>query len=299
MTTDLSVVTVNLNDAAGLAATATSVCEQDLAGAEWLVLDGGSTDGSLDVIGDYQRNINYWFSGGDGGVYDAMNHGLARARGRYVLFMNAGDRFAGPDVLARLVPCLRGPDAPDLLFGAAVLELPGGRRLQRPARAPSDYLRFGLPACHQATVFRSSLHRRFPYDLTYQVAADYAAVARLLVEGASWRCLDLPLARRRCGRDGLSERRTARRLADAARVQREILDLSGRERALSLAWLLMTHAIYVGVRGRGRGRLLDLVQHGLRRAGRSVPRPVPPTVAVPENGHRAWSRASTSAPTSV
>ena len=298
MTPDLSIITVNLNDAVGLQATAASLVEQDRTGVEWLVLDGGSSDDSLRVIDDYRDEINQWWSEPDGGVYHAMNRGLQRARGRFVLFMNAGDRFAGPDVLSRLLPLLRASDAPDLLFGGAFLDLPGGRRLYRPARPPAHYLRFGLPACHQATVFRRTLHAWFPYDPSYEVSADYAAVARLVSEGASWRCLELPLARRRCGRDGLSERRTGRRLADAIRVHREILKLSWSERALSLTWLLMTHAVYLAVRERGQGRMLGLVQRGLRLAGRSEPVPVPAELVVaPEPGRPSWSQASTSVPT--
>ena len=275
MTAELSIITVILNDADGLRYTAASLAGQDRTDVEWLILDGGSRDDSLDVIADYEHLINHWWSEPDGGVYDAMNRGLRRATGRFVLFMNAGDGFAGPDVLGRLVPLLRGDESPDLLFGGAILALPGGRRLERPARPPVRYLRFGLPACHQATVFRRSLHAQAPYDLSYEVAADYAAVARLLAGGATWRCLELPVALRRCGRDNLSERRTRRRLGDAARVQRDILKLSRPMRALSLAWLLMTHAVYLAVRARGRGRVLGLVQQGLRLAGRRRTSPMP------------------------
>jgi putative colanic acid biosynthesis glycosyltransferase len=196
--------------------------------------------------------IDRWRSAADRGVYDAMNRGLLMARGRYVLFLNAGDRFAAPDVLGRVLPELESSRAPDLLFAGTILDLPHGRHHNRPARPAERYLRYGLPACHQATFFRRSLHLRYRYDLGYQVTADYAAIARMLVGGATTRCLSLDLAVRHCDRTSLSERRWAMRIAEACRVQREILMLPLAVRAIGMLRLCLTQVAYVCVRDRPR-----------------------------------------------
>ena len=220
----ISVITVNLNDAAGLRATARSVATQARPPDEWIVIDGGSRDGSLAVIGEFEALIHSWVSAPDRGVYDGMNRGLRRARGCYVLFMNAGDCFADADSLARIAAALEASPGVDLLFGGIILALPSGHRLYRPPRPPA-HVRFGPPAYHQATVFRRAAHLMAPYDLSLRVSADYGAVATLINRGASSIRLDRPIAIRDCHPDSLSERATACRFADFVKVQTGILDI--------------------------------------------------------------------------
>ena len=86
----LSIITVNYNDAKGLERTILSVISQTKHNFEFIVIDGGSTDGSIDVIKKYEGNINYWVSEPDGGIYQGMNKGLRQAKGDYVNFMNSG-----------------------------------------------------------------------------------------------------------------------------------------------------------------------------------------------------------------
>src|SRR5688572_6496915 len=87
----LSVITVVYNAADLLEATIRSVVTQDLPGLEYIVVDGGSTDGTLDIVRRYESRIAYWVSERDRGIYDAMNKGLDAARGAWICFMNAGD----------------------------------------------------------------------------------------------------------------------------------------------------------------------------------------------------------------
>ena len=95
----LSIVTVNYNDAAGLERTIKSVLCQTFRDFEFIIIDGGSTDGSVDVIKRYEGRIDYWVSERDGGIYPGMNKGLRQARGEYVNFMNGGDCYHSADVL--------------------------------------------------------------------------------------------------------------------------------------------------------------------------------------------------------
>ena len=239
----ISVITVNLDDAPGLRATALSVAAQERPPDEWIVIDGGSADGSIAVIHDFEHLIRCWTSAPDRGVYDGMNRGLRRARGRYVLFMNAGDRFAGPDSLARIADALQASPGVDLLFGGTILALPSGQRLYRPPR-PAARLRHGLPAYHQATVIRRAAHLMAPYDLTLPISGDYGAIATLISRGASTSRMDRPIAIRACHPNSLSERATARRFADFVSVQRQVLDLGLGSVAAHIARLALVHFAY-------------------------------------------------------
>jgi putative colanic acid biosynthesis glycosyltransferase len=239
----ISVITVNRNDAAGLRATAQSVATQARLPNEWLVVDGGSTDGSLEVIRHFERWITFWSSAPDRGVYDAMNQGLRRARGRYVIFMNGGDAFARPDSLARIAGVLESCPDVDLLFGGTILALPSGRRIYRPPH-PAARLPYGLPAYHQATAIRRTAHLMAPYDLALPISAEYGSIATLISRGATSVRFDQPIAIRACHRDSLSERETLQRFADFVAVQRQVLGLSPLALAGHLARLAAVHLAY-------------------------------------------------------
>ena len=87
----LSIITVNLNNKDGLRKTAQSIVSQSFKDFEWIVIDGGSTDGSNEIIEQYSKYITYWVSEPDKGIYNAMNKGIVVARGYYLLFLNSGD----------------------------------------------------------------------------------------------------------------------------------------------------------------------------------------------------------------
>ena len=243
----ISVITVNLDDAPGLRATALSVAAQERPPDEWIVIDGGSADGSLAVIREFAHLIHCWTSAPDRGVYDGMNRGLRHARGRYVLFMNAGDRFAAPDSLAWIADALRASPGVDLLFGGTMLALPSGQRLYRAPR-PAARLRYGLPAYHQATVIRRAVHLMAPYDLALGVSGDYGAIATLISRGASTTRMNRPIAIRACHPDSLSERATARRFADFVRVQRQVLNFGLCRIAIHVTRLALVHFAYRALR---------------------------------------------------
>jgi putative colanic acid biosynthesis glycosyltransferase len=243
----LSVITVNLDDASGLRVTGQSVAARERPPDEWLVIDGGSQDDSIAVIREFEALLHFWTSAPDRGVYDGMNRGLRGARGRYVLFMNAGDRFAGPDSIARIAEALAAAPGVDLLFGGTILAWPSGRQLYRPPR-PLGRLRVGLPAYHQATVIRRAAHLMAPYDLALPVSGDYGAIATLISRGASSTHIDRAIAIRACHPDGLSDRATARRFADFVVVQREILNLGLGSVAAQVARLALAHCAYRALR---------------------------------------------------
>ncbi|MEG1573526.1 MAG: glycosyltransferase family 2 protein, partial [Bacteroidales bacterium] len=110
----LSIITINLNDAAGIEKTLKSIWEkQSFRDFEHIVIDGGSKDGSVEVIKKYEKNLAYWISEPDKGIYNAMNKGIAKATGEYLLFINGGDWLAD-DVLAEVFAI---PFEEDIVYG--------------------------------------------------------------------------------------------------------------------------------------------------------------------------------------
>lgn len=159
----ISIVTVNRNDAAGLYATLRSAEQVTYPALEQIVVDGASHDGSKEIARDFAHWIGHLISEPDEGVYHAMNKGAAAARGEWVIFMNAGDRFAAPDVL----------DALPLTGGADIIH---GRACAAEAGHIRDYaenLWQGMAFCHQAALTRRAWLERFPFDETRPIISDW------------------------------------------------------------------------------------------------------------------------------
>ena len=98
----ISVITVVYNNVTGIKSTLESFCSQSWEDKELLVIDGGSNDGTVDVIRSYSNSIAYWCSEKDNGIYDAMNKGRAKAHGDWIIFLNSGDCFVDNDVLRKV-----------------------------------------------------------------------------------------------------------------------------------------------------------------------------------------------------
>ncbi len=169
-----SIITVTWNAASVIAPTMLSVQRQTSSDYEMLIIDGASTDDTLDIV--YKASIASLrvFSEPDKGLYDAMNKGIARARGRYLIFLNAGDAFADETVLARLALLTEGN--PGVIYGQTQLvnkdrEVVGMRHLRAPKRLTAASFLNGMVVCHQAFVARRDLVPE--YDLQYRLSADY------------------------------------------------------------------------------------------------------------------------------
>ena len=109
----LSIITINYNNAIGLQKTIASVAAQSHQ-AEFIVVDGGSRDNSKEIITQNEKNISYWQSESDKGIYDAMNKGIAKAKGEFLLFLNSGDTLSGSKIVEELIPLLKDTD---ILYG--------------------------------------------------------------------------------------------------------------------------------------------------------------------------------------
>ena len=170
-----SIITVVKDDAAGLARTIESVRAQGLSDYEYLVVDGGSTDGTLDVIRSYDSSIDFWMSEPDLGISDAFNKGIVLSQGEYIQLLNAGDQLLDADVL-HLVQryCTEAIVTGYARFDA--LKVPGGGALQN-----GDPLPVKSMISHQASFVRREVYREVGlYNLHYRIRMDYEFWLRAL-----------------------------------------------------------------------------------------------------------------------
>lgn len=169
-----SIITITFNAAATLPATLKSVEQQSFADYEYLVVDGASTDGTV-AIARASSAVTSVTSEPDQGLYDAMNKGLRRATGRYLIFLNAGDALHAPDTLQKIARSVEETH-PDIVYGETALvdaqrTFIAMRRLQAPDVLSVKSFRMGMLVCHQAFVVRRAIAPE--YDLHYRFSADY------------------------------------------------------------------------------------------------------------------------------
>lgn len=153
----LSIITINLNNADGLARTIESVIKQSFKEFEYIIIDGCSTDDSVKIIKKYAYKIDYWISEKDNGVYNAMNKGIKKAKGKYLLMLNSGDCLYKDTTLLEVFKNHNYEQ--DILFGNATLEskgkIVGIKKFDKPITF--DFFRRSS-LCHQATFIRRGLH---------------------------------------------------------------------------------------------------------------------------------------------
>lgn len=114
----ISIITINFNNAIGLEKTIMSVVNQSFTGFEYIIIDGASTDSSVEIIKKYGNSINYWVSEKDSGIYNAMNKGIKVAKGQYLLFLNSGDFFYSDNSLSFFLPSINKKEPKDLIYGS-------------------------------------------------------------------------------------------------------------------------------------------------------------------------------------
>ena len=184
-----SVITINYNNKEGLEHTIESVLSQTNKDYEYIIIDGGSTDGSMDVIKTYQDHITYWLSEKDQGVYHAMNKGVAHAHGDYLIFMNSGDRFYSPDVLSSLYEYQEDIICGKVLKGDS--SRPSGHHKQIISLV--DLMRASLP--HQAMFIKRELLLKHPYDEKYKILSDWKfSIETIIFDNCSFRNIDIIVA---------------------------------------------------------------------------------------------------------
>jgi glycosyltransferase involved in cell wall biosynthesis len=175
----ISIITVELNVKDTIESTLLSIKKQSFSDYEFIVLDGCSTDGTLDILIKHQKSLDCWISEPDEGIYDAMNKGIKMAKGDWIIFMNAGDVFFDKNTLEKIVKYLDG----DVVYGDHATYNHDPDKYECASVKNRSYKR-NIPFCHQSVFFRRELLQKFPFDLKYRIASDYDQYLRIKNSGA-------------------------------------------------------------------------------------------------------------------
>lgn len=170
----LSIITINYNDREGLRRTLQSVAAQTCTDFEYIVIDGGSTDGSVDVIKEYAPYITYWVSEPDKGIYNAMNKGVAKAHGDFCQFLNSGDWLYSDDVVSEMLEFLTSNV--DIVLGQTWSAPENGKSSELFKNLPMNHLIYRLlvhTLPHQSAFIRRSLLVEYPYDESLRLVSDW------------------------------------------------------------------------------------------------------------------------------
>ncbi|WP_321480092.1 glycosyltransferase family 2 protein [uncultured Bacteroides sp.] len=185
----LSIITINYNNSKGLEKTIESIIKQTYLEYEYIIIDGGSTDNSINIIKKYANKIDYWISEPDKGIFNAMNKGIEQATGEYCNFMNSGDCFHTNDVFEKVVPLLNK----DIVTGKYIF---GNQPHPWGAIATIsmlDFVKGGI--CHQSAFIRRDLFKDNCYDENFKIVSDSKFfIDALIFKNCSYTNVDIIIA---------------------------------------------------------------------------------------------------------
>jgi glycosyltransferase involved in cell wall biosynthesis len=215
----ISIITVCRNESLRIRETAESIIHQSFRDYEWIVKDGGSTDGTVDVLNEYRQHMAHFESGPDAGIYDAMNHAAARARGDWQLFLNGGDQFAHQDVMSEMSVYLSS-FTDEILLGDHLAVCRGddlGKRKGYTGVLDKHHF-YRSTINHQSAFIPRNIFQAFgPYDTSYRVLGDYDFFVRAVLGGVFVRCVPVLVAK--YDMEGISMQMKAEGKLDAERMR--------------------------------------------------------------------------------
>ena len=215
---NLSIITVNRNNRDGLYKTISRVSAQTVQPYEFIVIDGASDDGSVDVISQNKETLTKWVSEPDKGIYNAMNKGIDLATGDWCLFLNSGDSLCNEKVLENLA----GIDADaDIICGSVIILEDPPRRFA-PAETVTLNTLYERAINHQSALIRTSILKKYHYDESYKICADRKLFTQALIfDNCSYQPIDIDIADYDI--DGFSSRNRTQSELEKARVMEELL----------------------------------------------------------------------------
>jgi len=211
----ITVITVVFNGAKTLEETIQSVINQTYPNVEYIIIDGGSTDGTLDIIKKYEDYIDYWVSEKDKGIYDAMNKGIALSSGRVIAILNSDDSFAGINVFQTLVNSyLKNGEA--VYYGDIVLISEDGRKYYSICNNIA-YLRYKMILFHPDVFVTRTIYKKYGrFDLSYRVAADFEFLHRIFMDNVTFVNLEIPITNYKMG--GYSNKYVMKGLSESTKI---------------------------------------------------------------------------------
>jgi len=200
----LSIITINFNNANELKTTIESVLKQTFSDIEYIIIDGASTDNSVDLIQYYADNqnnsndsqsfnncINYWISEPDNGIYDALNKGIEQASGEWIMFLNSGDYLPSDTTLESIFKTNKTSRF-DVLYGTVIIKKTDSLLEVEPSELCSFF--YKMPFCHQSSLVKTDLIKIRKFDLQFQIAADYDFFCQLYRERKLFKKLNLSIS---------------------------------------------------------------------------------------------------------
>jgi glycosyltransferase involved in cell wall biosynthesis len=201
----ISIITVCYNSASTISDTITSVTNQTYNNIEYIFVDGGSKDGTMDIVTKYKDNVHHVICEPDKGLYDAMNKGINVATGDVIGILNSDDFYESETVIEDIVDAFNQRPLADMVFGDVVFVSPNDlgniTRTYSSKNFKRFKLRFGWMPPHPATFIRSSVYKKYgDYKLNFNITADYELFVRLLmVEKLQYSRINQVLVRMRTG----------------------------------------------------------------------------------------------------
>lgn len=188
----LSVITVVYNNVHYIEKTILNVLEikERYKDVEYIIVDGGSTDGTLEIINKYNDKISFWISESDKGIYDAMNKGIKLATGEWVNFMNAGDVFAYD--ISKILDAIIIDNKYDVVYGDVLIKKEGTLSLDKAREI--NQLNYSLNFCHQSSFVRRKLLIKHPFSLKYKISSDYNLFLNLFISGSAFHYIEDPVS---------------------------------------------------------------------------------------------------------
>lgn len=213
----ISVVTVCYNAADTIEETILSILNQTYDYVEYIIIDGGSTDGTVDIIKKYSDRLAYWVSEPDKGIYDAMNKGIDAATGDYINFMNSGDRFVDNGILTQVSKNLNQNQ--DIVYGDIIKE--SGTTQTRLFALPIDKMNVDDPIPHPASFTKRELLKHNKFDTSFRIAADYDFFYKQYYAKKNFLYIGIPVAFFKDG--GISSNALRERLLENYKIQQKPL----------------------------------------------------------------------------
>ena len=219
-TCKITIITVVFNGSREIEKTLKSIFAQSYVNKEVIVIDGGSTDGTLGIISNYKQYIDYFITEQDSGIYDAMNKGIRVADGEWICFMNIGDIFYSNDIISNIFSS--GEIREDIIVGDCIVDF---ELFKRHVNTKSlSLIDYGMTFCHQSAFVKTKLYRQRYFNLKYTIAADFDFFYWCYISGVNFITHNSPFSIVTAG--GLSDSMRVQVLAENRDIVRKYSQLS-------------------------------------------------------------------------
>jgi len=200
--TKISIITVVKNGSEYLEETIQSVLDQTYSPIEYIIVDGDSTDNSLEIINKYDKYISKWISEPDHGIYDAMNKGISLSTGAWINFMNAGDQFVSSKTIEDIYTF--NVNEYDVLYGDCVILYDAFEKRKRRNAQPLNKLWKGMVFSHQSMFIKANLQKNILFNINNKIGADFELIYKLFHHKYLFHYVRLPVSVIRSG--GISDK---------------------------------------------------------------------------------------------